>query len=217
LLVAIALAWRVGERGASERKSSSAREREAMPPGFFREIVPVAPWVFAFPSIAFAVLPPLVKDRLGGLAIAYVGLITAMTLLAGVLVQAPLRRIAPRRAASIGLSVGAVGLLFGFYVASRGWPGALLFAAMLLGAAYGATFISGLRWVEGATTATTRGRVMGIFYVFTYVGFAAPFVLSTLARRSGDTVGLLLTAGLAIATAAYTSLRHWRSESTDAK
>jgi hypothetical protein len=76
-----------------------------------------------------------------------------------------------------------------------------LAAAVLLGVGYGACLIAGLRWIEAATVPATRGRVTGLFYVFTYLGFAAPLLLAAWAPRLGDRVSLAWAAVLALATA----------------
>jgi hypothetical protein len=58
--------------------------------------------------------------------------------------------------------------------------------------------------------------VTGIFYLLTYLGFWAPTLLAALARRAGVGVPLSLTAALALATAAITGSRRWRSDEPEA-
>jgi len=84
-----------------------------------------------------------------------------------------------------------------------------------VGIGYGACLIAGLRWIEATTPPATRGRVTGMFYLLTYVGFWAPMVLAAVARRTGEGVALWLTAVLALASAAVTGVRRWRSDEQD--
>jgi MFS family permease len=203
------LAWPASDEMTRVRSRDLDVGESVLPPGFFRQIAPVAPWVFAFPSISFAVLPGLVRERLGRLAIAYAGLVTATTLFAGVLAQPFMRRMRPRDAALWGLGLGAVGLLAGLFATAHGWPAGVLVAAILLGVGYGACLVAGLRWIEAATSLRTRGRVIGVFYVCTYLGFMAPWLLAALARVASDAAGLVGATVLALATVAYTARRPW--------
>src|SRR5581483_10868320 len=85
LSVAILLARAVPDAAARAEGGTRAPDgppSPRAPPRFFREVGIVAPWVFAFPSIAFVVLPALVRPRLGGFAIVYAGLAAAATLAA---------------------------------------------------------------------------------------------------------------------------------------
>lgn len=206
LIAALALAAQRTEGGAARTGTKVPGGPEeaplrALPAGFFREVVPVAPWVFAFPSIAFAVLPALVREHVARAPVAYAGLVTATTLLSGVLAQPLFRTWTPRRAARSGLASGAVGLLVGLLAAQRGSALGVLGASLLLGAGYGGCLIAGLRWVEAAAAPAVRGQVTGVFYVFTYLGFAAPLGLAAVARHVGDAPGLLAAAALALGTA----------------
>ncbi len=140
-----------------------------VPARFLRELGIVAPWVFAFPSIAFVVLPAQVRAHLGGFAILYAGLVAAVSLAAGILIE-PLAR--PRPARRVATSLGS--------------PLAVMAAGLMLGVGYGACLIAGLRWIEATTPPEFRGRVTGIFYLLTYLGFWPPTLLAALARRAGE-------------------------------
>jgi len=215
LSVAILLARAVPDAAARAEGGTRAPDgppSPRAPPRFFREVGIVAPWVFAFPSIAFVVLPALVRPRLGGFAIVYAGLAAAATLAAGILVQ-PLARPRPaRRVAVAGLVTGALGLAAGRLASSLGSPAAVLVAAMMLGAGYGTCLIAGLRWIGATAAPAARGRVTGLFYLLTYLGFWAPMLLAALARRTGDGATLWLMTAAALATAAVTGARRWRSD-----
>jgi MFS family permease len=93
----------------------------------------------------------------------------------------------------------------------------VLGAAVLLGVGYGCCLIAGLRWIEATTPAVNRGRVTGIFYVVTYLGFWAPTGMAALATAGwiGDRATLWMAAGLALVTAGMTAARRWRSDDGD--
>jgi MFS family permease len=175
------------------------RRRLRVPPGFAR-VAFVAPWVFVFPSVSHAVIPALVRSKLGSFAVVFAGVVTATTLLFGVLVQPVLRTRRPRDASAFGLAAGAAGLLCGAVAARAVSPIGALLSAMLLGAGYGGCLISGLRFVEATTTSETRGGLTGLYYSLTYLGFASPLALAAIAKRIGDVPSLVLAFVLAVVT-----------------
>lgn len=203
MMAALLLVFREpAHRPSSMHAPSSAAP--FLPVGFGRQVVPMAPWVFGFPAIAFAVLPGLVRAQVAPFAVAYAGLVTGVTLLAGVLVQSPLRTRSSRAAARFGLSVGACGLAIAAAAARAVSPVAVLVAAAVLGAGYGGCMVSGLRFAEVHSAPDHRGRVTGVFYALAYVGFAAPLLLAATAGRVGDAAGLLGACALATASLALT-------------
>ncbi len=169
-------------------------------PAGFASIAFVAPWVFVFPSVSHAVLPALVRVKLGSFAVVFAGVVTATTLLFGVLVQPMLRTWRPRDASAFGLAMGACGLLCGALAARALSPAGVLMAAALLGTGYGGCLIAGLRFVEERTTPETRGGLTGLYYSLTYIGFASPLALAAIARRIGDVESLLVACALAALT-----------------
>jgi hypothetical protein len=199
LLVACAWAVAVPPAPAAGGAAGERHER-TFPAGFATAVAPMAPWVFGFPAVSFAVLPPLVRDRVPGFEVLFAGVVTAATLLSGVAAQPTLRRRSPAAAARTGLAVGTVGLLVAAAAVARRSPMGVLGAAVLLGVGYGGCLVGGLRFVEANTSAARRGRVTGVFYVLAYLGFAAPLVLAALAARVGPVTALLATAALAAAT-----------------
>jgi MFS family permease len=169
-------------------------------PAGFASVAFVAPWVFAFPSISGAVIPTLVRAKIGSLAVVFAGVVTATTLLFGVLVQPVLRTWRPRDASVFGLAAGALGLLCGAAAAREVLPLGALVAAALLGSGYGGCLIAGLRFIEDSTTPRTRGRLTGLYYALTYLGFASPLALAQIAKRIGDVPSLLVAFSLAVVT-----------------
>jgi hypothetical protein len=166
---------------------------------FLRGVVWMAPFVFAFPAIAFATLPALAGGKLQP---STVGALAALTLAAGMLAQPLTRGIAPTAAARAGLVVGAAGIVLG--AGAVAWHATLLLlaAAVLLGGAYGACMTSGLRIVETLSRPDTRAGLAGLYYVLTYLGFATPLGLALAAREMTPTATLLGVAALALAAAA---------------
>jgi MFS family permease len=183
--------------GTAKARTSSAPRASFLPAGFVREVVPLAPWVFGFPSIAFAVLPALVRPRVGAFAVVYAGVVTAITLFSGLIVQTPLRARSSQLAGRFGLGVGLAGLLVAAAAARAVSPVGVLVAAAILGCGYGGCLIAGLRFVETRSLPEQRGRATGVFYVLAYLGFAAPLILAALTARLGDTRAILGAAGLA--------------------
>ena len=140
----------------------------------------MAPWVFAAPAVAFALLPSVVGAASATDGTAVVAGVTALCALAGVAVQPLARRLDARaevsRAAPVGLIVLTVGLALSAATAAldRLW---LLFpCAVVLGAAYGLCLVAGLVQVQRLAPPNSLARLTAAFYVLTYLGFAAPYV-----------------------------------------
>lgn len=196
-LVAVAVVrFQDPPRALAGRMVLPSRDRW-LPAGFAR-VAAVAPWVFAFPSVSHAVLPALVRGKLGSFSVVFAGVVTASTLMAGVLVQPMLRRWSASQAGMLGLSFGAAGLLCGAGAAEAVWPAGVMLAALMLGVGYGGSLISGLRFIETNASTATRGRVTGIYYALTYLGFASPLLLADLAKWTGDVSSLLVAFALAV-------------------
>jgi MFS family permease len=215
-IVAAAVATRDGGTGragqlTSERGDAGAPYVGPRIPRGFATVALVAPWVFILPSVSSAVLPALVRARLGSFGVAFAGLVTGSTLLSGVLVQPVLRTWRPQNATMFGLSIGAAGLLCATFAAWAISPFAVLVSALLLGAGYGGCLIAGLRFIETRSAAATRGRLTGIYYALTYVGFAWPRVLAAISRRIGDVPSLVVTEGLCLTTLTWSV---WSSRSS---
>lgn len=166
---------------------------------FIQGVVWMAPFVFAFPAIAFATLPSLSGGKLQP---SYVGALAGLTLAVGMLAQPFTRRIAPTAAARAGLIVGAAGIVLGAGAVAWHATPLLLAAAALLGGAYGACMTSGLRIVETLSRPETRAGLAGLYYVLTYVGFGTPLGLALAVRKMTPTATLLAVAALALVAAA---------------
>ncbi len=169
--------------------------------GFLTAVVWMAPFVFAFPVIVFTVLPVMLgPGSLGAAPLAYIGLLGAVTLGAGIVAQPVTRRFDPTVSARIGLVFGTLGCLLAAYVVAAKHPSLLLLVAPVLGVGYGVCMTAGLRNVEILAKPETRGGMTGLYYVLTYIGFAVPYILAQLTRTldpASTLVGIAVLAALA--------------------
>jgi MFS family permease len=185
----------------------------------FRTVVaPMAPWVFAAPAIAFALLPSVVgADRLPD-GIALTAAITALTALAGVFIQPFARRLdrhgTGSRAALAGLLALAVGLVLGAITSEAQQAWLLVPCAVVLGCAYGLCLVAGLIEVQRIAEPRALARLTAAFYALTYVGFAAPFVLALAAHLVSYSVLLLVAAAISLLTAVVVTRGATRVSST---
>ena len=178
----------------------------------FRTVVaPMAPWVFAAPAIAFALLPSVVGADTAADGVALGAIVTSLTAFAGVLVQPLARRLGAadvrNRVGAAGLVVAAAGLLLGAVTARAGAIWLLVPCAVLFGSAYGLCLVAGL--VEVARLADEGGLagLTAVFYALTYLGFTAPYLLALAAHVTGYPALLAGSAALALATAGMVSRR----------
>jgi len=163
----------------------------------------MAPWVFGSATISFAVLPTRAAANVAGLSIAFTGIIAALTLATGILVQ-PLARRLERAGAGRGMTTGlgaaALGCIAGAVAAATHNPLVAALAAVVLGGGYGLCLVSGLREAERLAGPDDLAGLVAVYYVLAYCGFAAPYLLALLAPALGYPGGLLVAAALAAAT-----------------
>jgi len=204
---------RPGTRSRRTPPSAEVRRR------FRRGVAPLAPFVFATVAVAFVVLP----TRFGPLPhpIALVGLMTGVTLGIGAAIQSIgrlLEAASPGRSAVAGLVAATVGLAAAAWTASApSLPGVLL-SMVLLGSAYGLCLVGGLAAAGRLADAGTRGTLVGWFYAWAYLGFAAPFVVAWLSRFI-DMPTVLLGGSAIAAFSAVTvgrELARWKAAPADA-
>lgn len=184
---------------------------------FLTGIAPMAPFVFGFAVIAFAALPAMLgPDALGGAPIAFIGLVGAVGLGAGVLVQPLTRKLDPTRAGRIGLAIGAAGCALAAFAVDQQLSPLLLVVTAVMGVAYGMTMTAGLRGVELLSKPETRGALTGLYYVLTYVGFALPYGLAIATRSIAPSTALLGVAALALLAAVALRSPAWTSPTSSA-
>ncbi|MBZ4321822.1 MFS transporter [Streptomyces sp. SCA2-4] len=193
------LAWRAPE---------TRRVRAAGPPvpfaaparrRFRRVVLPLAPWVFAAPTIGFVTLPGLVTG-VSGWHTVYAGVATAVVPAAGLLVQQPARLLAARHrsaTAVAGLTAVAAGLALAVPAAASGHAVLCLVAAAVLGAGYGLCLTFGLTEVAALAPPDRLARLTSRFWTAAYLGMAAPYTVTLLSGTFGTPV--LLGAGSVLA------------------
>ncbi|WP_432132915.1 MFS transporter [Streptomyces tendae] len=147
--------------------------------GFRYQVAPTAPLVFGAATTSFAVLPALVPVH--GPSIAGSGAVAGLTLASGVAVQPLARRIAKRSHHVIrhcGLVAAAGGFLLAAAAVRLGDPIVLVPTSIVLGACYGMLMVSGLSQVE-ALKAPHDLVGAAVFYCFAYLGFVAPYLVTS--------------------------------------
>ena len=190
--------------------SGERRVRFAAPevrhPRFRRVVAPMAPWVFAAPAVAFALLPSVVGANRATDGIALTAAITSVTALAGVLVQPLARRLEVRAransAAIVGLLVLTAGLLLSAVAAHEQETWMLVPCAIVLGAGYGLCLVAGLLEVQRLAGDGSLGGLTSVYYALTYLGFASPYLLALAAHGADYALLLVIVAGLALLTTA---------------
>ncbi|EIE99327.1 MFS transporter [Saccharomonospora glauca] len=152
-------------------------------PRFRKAVLPMAPWIFGAAGVAYAIMPQLVGDRLGSLALAYSTLLTVGTLGAGALIQPVAKRLdrpTSARAVAVSMGVMSVGLALSVVAAVAGSPVLALVAALGLGCAYGLAVVSGLLELQRFSRPEELADTTGVYYAFAYLGFLLPALLSLL-------------------------------------
>ncbi|WP_091180037.1 MFS transporter [Microlunatus flavus] len=213
--VALSLVAAVPLLGSSETRPRGAlparplREELHLPAAsrtrFLRVVVPMAPWVFGAPALAFVVGPALVAGRTAGQTVAFAGLAAVVTLTAGAVVQPlvpRLARLVAGRQAVVGLVLVAVATaLLAVDVSLRSVALALV-AAALLGAAYGICILTGLVETQALADPERVAGLTGVYYSLIYVGFVLPVVLSELVAVAPEPFLLVAVAVVCLGCAA---------------
>ncbi|MEU7581302.1 MFS transporter [Streptomyces sp. NPDC041068] len=187
-----------------------------LPPGRMRTVVaPLAPWVFGSASIGLAYLPGLVGSRLAGHALVFSACSAMLTALAGILVQPLVRRVdrpGSPRLLTTALGLVVAGLLVAAGAAATYAPWLVAVAAFVLGAGYGAAQVCGLLEVQRLARPAELATLTALYQALSYLGFAAPFLLAAAQSAVPPGVLLLVAAGLAGLTLAWTRLHHNHTE-----
>ncbi|OLL76046.1 MFS transporter [Pseudonocardia sp. Ae150A_Ps1] len=171
---------------------------------FVRVVVPTAVCVYAFPSVSVTVLPLLLPGASG--LVAFTGLLAALTLGTGTLVQ-PFAHRPGARAGALGAALGALGFATGVVAALTGSVVAVAVAGILLGAGGGLCLNAGLTLVGRLAPASGRGAANGVFYTAAYLGFATPFLVTASAPVQALAVPLAVLVAVTVATAAWLAAR----------
>lgn len=175
---------------------------------FWRVIAPLAPWVFAAPTLSFAVGPSLVGSRLSGMTVAFAAAAAVVTLMVGTATQLVSRRIVLAlrgHAMSVGVLVCCAGAVLLSLAADDGSLWLVAVAAPVLGFGYGLTMVSGLSSVQALARPDDLAGVTAVFYALTYVGFLLPAALAAAAGSVDMRILLLAVAVVGVLTAAASS------------
>lgn len=171
----------------------------------------MAPWVFAAPAIAFALLPSVVGAEHAAHEIALTAAITSLTALAGVLIQPLARRLEnhaqSNRAAIAELLVMTGGVALAAVTAQVDQIWLLVPCAIVLGSAYGLCLVAGLLEIGRLADEDALAGLTAAYYALTYLGFAAPYLLALAAHLASYPFLLTIAAALAFSTAVLVARR----------
>ncbi|WP_222131201.1 MFS transporter [Pseudonocardia sp. C8] len=195
-----ALPAAAGRRGLLPRPGLDAPARRA----FVRVVVPTAVCVYAFPAVAVTVLPLLLPGAAG--LVAFTGLLAALTLGTGTLVQPFAHRLGPRTG-PVGAGLGMLGFAAGVLAAFAESVIAVGVAGVLLGAGGGLCLNAGLTLVGRLAPAAGRGAANGVFYTAAYLGFAAPYLATAFVTVDRLAFPLAVLAVITAVTAAWLTVR----------
>jgi len=214
---AAVLVWRLPEtRPAGQAGAGSRRFRwpGLAEPRFLRVVLPLAPWVFGSAAIAMVYAPGLVAGQVDGPAVFFAALVALCTAMSGVLIQPVARRLAqpggPRLLVT-SMALVTAGMAAEAGVAGFGRAVLVLPAAVVLGCGYGCCLVYGLAEVQRIAKPGELAGLTAVFQAATYLGFAAPYVLSMLRGYASPPVLLLGVAALAALTLVITGWQAARS------
>ncbi len=179
---------------------------------FWLTVVPVAIWVFAFPSTSFALFPVLLSSAMSGNEIQVAGAASTLTAWSAVVSRPTLNRWGPTPTLVSGMTMGFVGYVLGttaFW--TGGWP-LVLPAAMLLGAASGCITAGCLALLGAIAEDHRRGALTSTFYLLAYPSMSMPVVVTSLAAVTSDRIALMAitTASLIGLAVVVTSVRRFQ-------
>lgn len=223
MVLIIPVVWLAPETAAQSVRAPSQRTERTGGTGiaealrsrmFLSVILPTAPWVFASVSAAIVVLPQ--KMDFGAYGVLSSGAVAALALLTGVVVQPAARRAAARGIKAPfawGLVILGLGHLAGALTDVTGSLGALIAAAMLLGAAYGFLLTGGLLAIPAVAPVEARSLLTGIFYVLAYAGYIWPILANLIAGSVAIATTFTVSAATAVATLVLVVLTRIGTES----
>lgn len=168
--------------------------------------VPMGIWVFASITTAMVVLAGRTDFAIGAASMpgvaAVLGFSVALT------VQALARRGQWGPRAGVVGALGATGGMALIAVGgARPSAGVFLAATALLGLAYGLCLREGLLDVDEYTPPEKRGRVIGLYYVATYIGFGISPLIAWITPRVGPSLPFAVFAVLAACSALIRSVQ----------
>ncbi|BAU94382.1 major facilitator superfamily permease [Corynebacterium suranareeae] len=181
-LLAVIIGWLFGDARSTQNTSSGATgisHKRSMTKALAVSL-PMAIWVFSCITTSLVVLSARTAENFSN-TIMLPGIAAAIAFSAGLIAQFLGRKFKWGRGSGI---FGALCALAGMLLAAIGgiavpvWLFAL--SSILLGTAYGLCLREGLLGIETYTPLNRRGTGIGIYYVFTYLGFGLPVLLDAL-------------------------------------
>ena len=162
--------------------------------------VPMGIWVFASITTAMVVLAGRTDFAIGAAFMPGVAAVLGFSVALAVQALARRGQWGPRAGV-----VGALGATGGMALIAVGGarPSAAVFlaATALLGLAYGLCLREGLLDVDEYTPPEKRGRVIGLYYVATYIGFGISPLIAWITPRVGPSLPFAVFAVLAACSA----------------
>ena len=206
--IAAAIVWNAPELDTSDQPTPTiaTAARHVMHGWFWKLIVPTAPWVFGAATVAFAVTPALVGPVPGLPRVAAAGMTAGLTLGTSVLVQPSVRRYSqhdPGRTPPLGMAVLTLGMMIATAAAMFPHPLWLMPAAVVLGAAHGLLMVGSITIVEHNTPPHLMAPTTAVVYSLTYIGFLAPYAVSTASLFVPAWTFLAAGVGIAVLTTAW--------------
>ncbi len=176
---------------------------------FRRLVLPMAPWVFAAASVAYAVIPETMARRVGHWSLLYATALTVVTLGFGLAIQPLARRldhvhhpraiVAAMFLVSIGVAAAALSV-----EAQSPWLG--VGAAVLLGLAFGMALVAGLLELQRISDPEELAAMTGYYYALAYLGFFVPVALAFGGSWISLSIELAIVAGIALVCTATIAL-----------
>jgi MFS family permease len=172
--------------------------------------MPLAPWVFASATLGFITIPARVHTGLAAPAAAGIAALIVNGSSGVIQVIARLGTWGPR-AGTIGAALAALGYAAIAMAPPTMTPAMSVALMLVLGCASGLSLREGLIDLEAAAPQHVRGRLTGVFYALTYIGFGLPLLLTSVGF-SGSQI-ILAAMALLAATAAVTRVLRLRRDS----
>lgn len=202
-LIAVVVGWLMGD--ASGMPSTLGPATSQAPQRSMKKALavslPMAVWVFSCITTSLIILSARAAQHFDN-GILLPGVASVLAFSMGLIVQFLARKFAWGRMSGV---LGALFAAAGYGLGALGgtelsvWK--FIIASLLLGTAYGFCLREGLLGIETYTPIERRGTGIGIYYVFTYLGFGLPVLLDALLPHVGAALPLFGLVALAIGSA----------------
>jgi len=211
---AILVVWPVGETHRAKpghRMRPSFGVPVAARRAFLLVILPAVIWMFAFPSMGFALFPVLISDSVEGGEVAIAAAAGAITAWGGLGAKPIVGRLGGRVALPIGMACGTLGYVVGTIAfLSNRWP-LVLVAAPLLGVASGVITMSCLALAGGMATNEQRGSLTSTVYLLGYPGMTMPLIVTSIGSALTTSTALVMVTIVAAAATVFVFFAGTRS------